>query len=1638
MSNPPKPNNRPGLPALAYRIGDYGSFYERLLERLSTSVIPDGPTLGTLTTRDPDDTAIALLDAWAVVADVLTFYQERIANEGYLPTATERRSLLELARMIGYELDPGVAASTLLAFTVEDTPSSPGKATVPKGTQIMSVPGEGELPQIFETSDEIVARAEWNALKPRLSKPQDVNSNTQQLYLNGISTQLQVGDRILLVDGEGQDNRWYLLTLETVEPLPNSGNTRVTWKLPKIGTTFHNPRVFAFRQRAALFGHNAPKWNDMPDEIKRAKGGTLKGGIFRTANNGDTWATINAGLPNTDIRCLSVNPTNGYLFAGTSGNGVFRSKDNGNSWTPVNTGLTNPNVQSLHINERGYLFVGTPGGGVFRSKDDGESWSAIGVGTVRVESQGRNKWESINTGLPDTGVRSLATYNFVNPLTGTITSTGTTILGVGTAFTTELSPGDLIIAAGQTRVVTQIISNTLLTINTAFRENLLDRTSFFTAERLFAGTDDGLYCSQDGGKTWILKDLPNIAIRSLVTYDSGETLYIFAGTDSGVFCATNNRQRWEPINQNLTETDVRVLAVNSCNGDLFAGTKAGVFCSTNRGESWEPSINAGLTNTDVQALAVNPENEYVFAGTKGGVFRSTDNGTSWDLISPSLPSMDITSLAIKADAELFAGTRFGGFVEKEWPGFEIQPQQIDLDTLYPQILPDSWIVLLKEDGTLVQPSKVKDISTISRSDFMLDAKVTSFEQETPVENPSTFERRSTVVLARSEALELAVEPLTVLARQHQIFQDPIWENRVFLSEFVQGLQPEKTLIVSGKRIRANINAGGVFHSTNDGENWERSNEGLTSTEVQALVTHQTEKSLHLFAGTREGVFRSTDKGKTWKPFNEGLRNTEVQAIAISQIPDHLFLFAGTQDGVFRSTDNGKWELANRDLKTIQALAVNSESLFAGTKQGVFRSSDRGNTWTLTSLTNADIQTFAIAQKESQATIWVGTANRGIFRSKDDGNSWQQFTDTKSGTVRISSQEKAVTLEASPETSLQEGDTINAAGQTRTITGIDSDKKRFTVDEAFRPDLPAGTTYTVNTGLTNTNITAIAIAPNGHIFAGTAGSGVFRSTNDGERWEQINTDLANLDIRCLAAIGSNGDVLAGTVRGGVFRYSNGDKRWKAINTGLTNTDVRAIAIHEKGIFAGGVGILLSPDGLAHVELKLGDILYLMKPPAFYEMKPPVFVSKQPEGSQVWTLSDRNGFGGLVVTTTPNDISLLPAGEDDERVSEVCSIQTAPDDQEHPVLALKEALQNSYDPATTVIYGNVVPATHGETVREVLGSGNGAIANQRFVLKKPPLTYVSAATASGAKSTLEVRLDGVLWQEVPSLYGLTPLDQKYIVRIEDDGTTLLTFGDGKSGARLPNGQENVVATYRSGIGLAGQVKAHSLSLLKTRPLGIQEVTNPVPATGAASPESRDEVRAKAPSTVRTLDRIVSLQDFEDFARAFAGIGKAQAVPLWNGATQLVYITVAARDGGAVPSDSALYENLIKAIDSARDPLQLVEVSSYDLLLFNLEATVLVDPRYEAKTVLANVETALLERFAFEKRAFGQAVTASEAIAAIQDVKGVIAVDLDALYRASFAKSLEQSLSAETARWDREKNESQPAQLLLLNRKGISLKI
>lgn len=218
--------NRPGLSTLHYRVGTHRTFFETMQARLSSG---DYPELAALRTREKSDPSIALLDAWAVVGDVLTFYQERIANEGYLRTATERRSVLELARLIGYALRPGVSASVYLAYSL-DKHAEP--VTIPKDARANSIPGPGEQMQAFETSDRLDARAEWNAVQPRLTQPQTAASIAQNgLYLSGTSTRLKANDPLLIDDGNGLQ----LVRIESVDEDSENKRTCVVLRAESAG-----------------------------------------------------------------------------------------------------------------------------------------------------------------------------------------------------------------------------------------------------------------------------------------------------------------------------------------------------------------------------------------------------------------------------------------------------------------------------------------------------------------------------------------------------------------------------------------------------------------------------------------------------------------------------------------------------------------------------------------------------------------------------------------------------------------------------------------------------------------------------------------------------------------------------------------------------------------------------------------------------------------------------------------------------------------------------------------------------------------------------------------------------------------------------------------------------------------------------------------------------------------------------------------------------------------------------------------------------------------------------------------------------------------------------------------------------------
>lgn len=427
-----------------------------------------------------------------------------------------------------------------------------------------------------------------------------------------------------------------------------------------------------------------------------------------------------------------------------------------------------------------------------------------------------------------------------------------------------------------------------------------------------------------------------------------------------------------------------------------------------------------------------------------------------------------------------------------------------------------------------------------------------------------------------------------------------------------------------------------------------------------------------------------------------------------------------------------------------------------------------------------------------------------------------------------------------------------------------------------------------------------------------------------------------------------------------------------------------------------------------------------------------------------LSDKVGDPGLGRRLIIR--SKAESGAETCELAELASVEKLPD---RTLLVLSKNLQNKYKPSETVIFGNVALATHGETKAEVLGGGDGLRKFKKFLLKQTPLTHISSDDPSGAASTLGIRVDGILWEERASFYNVGPDDRAFVTRRTEDGKVIAIFGDGRTGARIPQSQSNVTAFYRVGIGTDGMVNAHQLTQIVTKPLGVKTVTNPIEAIGAENSETINQARTNAPLTVQTLDRIVSYQDYEDFARTFAGIAKVKLDWIWNGRSRVLHLTVAGANGSAIDENSDIRTKLLTAIDNSRHAQDPVDISSYKSIHFKLSGRVMIHEDYVESDVLINCHDAVINSYGFDQRQLGQSLARSEILSNIQAVPGVIAVDLDVFcldsesYTYRIASETSQPttvvvnnslIAADSARWRNDK--ITPAELLTVNSSEVKL--
>jgi hypothetical protein len=370
--------NLPGQHQLDFRAGTYADFLRQMESLVKLPVLEDKKgefpnPLKNLELHYQDDLAVGLFKAWAVIGDILTFYQERIANEGFIKTAADRKSILELVNAIGYTMKPGLSASTYLVFTAREKKAATKPMTVPKGTLVQGIPEKGVKPVSFETAEDIEVRPQWNRLSTHIeTQPgkHTITHKSSEICFKGTAAGLKHGQYLLVTsqdkNKDQEDITRFLRRVLQVEPVLDPKGIRVSTRvtleeMPKTDPpipTIENPRVYFFRQQPVLFGHNAPDWHTQQAKIKD-QAGTPKGGPFYSIDNGSNWNSAGKGLPQNHIRAIAVDST-GCIVVGTD-KGVFRSLDRGKTWQAVNSGLSRRDVYALYFDSSDHLYGNSQG-----------------------------------------------------------------------------------------------------------------------------------------------------------------------------------------------------------------------------------------------------------------------------------------------------------------------------------------------------------------------------------------------------------------------------------------------------------------------------------------------------------------------------------------------------------------------------------------------------------------------------------------------------------------------------------------------------------------------------------------------------------------------------------------------------------------------------------------------------------------------------------------------------------------------------------------------------------------------------------------------------------------------------------------------------------------------------------------------------------------------------------------------------------------------------------------------------------------------------------------------------------------------------------------------------------------------------
>ncbi len=339
---------------------------------------------------------------------------------------------------------------------------------------------------------------------------------------------------------------------------------------------------------------------------------------------------------------------------------------------------------------------------------------------------------------------------------------------------------------------------------------------------------------------------------------------------------------------------------------------------------------------------------------------------------------------------------------------------------------------------------------------------------------------------------------------------------------------------------AGTGGGGIFRSTDGGDTWVSTSEGLRVLPARELpsILVLTQKGHTLYAGTNGNIFYSTDSGDSWQQLAH-FQDEVVFISGLAFIGDRIYVGRYMEEGVFFFNDNGKsWGQIDEGLtgRGGPRLFASGTTLFAQMRDHVFRLKADEKSWTQLTLNDPrtkntlepDIRGFVVSDK----MLYAATADGNLFRSTNMGNSWKSI--------------KPKTMQHSYDALTVVGNTVFYIRDGRMFRSTD-----------------AGNSWTTfNTNLTNQSILSITALSEKVLYVGTL-NGVFRSTDGGESWIKTNTGIINTHIEKLVFFR---DAFYAITDDDIVKSADGGNSWVSVNKGLIAGDGATLTVSGGKLYA----------------------------------------------------------------------------------------------------------------------------------------------------------------------------------------------------------------------------------------------------------------------------------------------------------------------------------------------------------------------------------------------------------------------------------------------------------------------------------------